>query len=88
MARNTNINWRKKMIYQVFPRQYSAEANFEGVIKDLPRIKALGTDILYLLPIHVIGKKDRKGNVGSPYSIYDYYSVNPEYGTLEDFKKL
>lgn len=88
MARNTNINWRKKMIYQVFPRQYSAEANFEGIIKDLPRIKALGTDILYLLPIHVIGKKDRKGNVGSPYSIYDYYSVNPEYGTLEDFKKL
>ena len=88
MAKNTNINWRKKMIYQIFPRQYSELANFEGVIKDLPRIKALGADIIYLLPFHVIGKKDRKGNVGSPYSIYDYYSIDPEYGTLEDLKTL
>lgn len=88
MAKNTNINWRSKMIYQVFPRQHSETKDFQGVINDLPRIKALGTDIIYLLPIHTIGKKDRKGTVGSPYSIYDYYSVNPEYGTLEDLKKL
>ncbi len=88
MAKNTNVNWRKKMIYQIFPRQYSDESNFEAIIKDLPRIKALGTNIIYIMPIHVIGKEDRKGSVGSPYSVYDYYSINPEYGTLEDFKRL
>jgi glycosidase len=49
MARNTNINWRKKMIYQIFPRQHSKTRNFQGVIRDLPRIKQLGTDIIYLL---------------------------------------
>lgn len=88
MAKNTNINWRKKMIYQIFPRQYSDTCNFEGITNDLSRIKQLGADIIYLLPIHVIGKKDRKGSVGSPYSIYDYYSIDPEYGTVEDFKQL
>ena len=88
MAENTNINWRKKMIYQVFPRQYSDTNDFQGVMNDLNRIKGLGADILYLLPIHIIGKKDRKGNVGSPYSIYDYYSIDPEYGTIDDFKNL
>jgi cyclomaltodextrinase len=88
MAKKTNINWRSKMIYQVFPRQHSKTRDFQGVIEDLPRIKKLGTDIIYLLPIHTIGQKDRKGTVGSPYSIYDYYSINPEYGTLDDFKRL
>lgn len=88
MAKNTNINWRKKMIYQVFSRQYSDTNDFSGVTKDLNRIKALGADILYLLPFHIIGKKDRKGSVGSPYSIYDYYSIDPEYGTLEDLSNL
>ena len=52
MAKNTNINWRKKMIYQVFPRQHSKTRDFNGVISDMPRIKKLGTDIIYLLPIH------------------------------------
>ncbi len=88
MAKNTNINWRKKMIYQVFPRQHSKTRDFNGVISDMPRIKKLGTDIIYLLPIHPIGEIARKGEVGSPYSISDYYKIHEEYGTLEDFKKL
>ena len=57
MAKYTNINLRNKIIYQVFPRQYSKTHDLEGVIKDLPRIKDLGIDIIQLLPIHPIGKK-------------------------------
>lgn len=88
MAKDTNILNRQKMIYQVFPRQYSKTKDFKGVTKDLDRIKNLGTDIIYLLPIHPIGLKARKGSVGSPYAISDYYQVNPDYGTLEDLKEL
>lgn len=88
MAKHTDINLRSKIFYQVFPRQYSKTKNFEGVYNDLERIKALGTDILYFLPIHPIGKKARKGTKGSPYSIVDYYQIDQSYGTLEEFKKL
>ena len=88
MAKDTNLELRKMMIYQVFPRQYSDSADFNGVTKDLERIKELGTDILYLLPIHPIGVKNRKGSLGSPYSIVNYREINPDYGSLEDFKEL
>ncbi|MDE7165046.1 MAG: alpha-amylase [Clostridiales bacterium] len=75
-------------IYQVFVRQFSSTHDFNGVAKQLDRIKALGTDILYLLPFYPIGKKNRKGSVGSPYSIYDYTEIDPANGTLDDFKNL
>lgn len=88
MAKNTNLDIRQLTFYQVFPRQFSNKQNFEGIIDDLDRIKGLGIDVLYLLPIHPLGIKSRKGVKGSPYSIYDYYAINPEYGTLDDFKKL
>ena len=88
MAKNTEKELRNKMMYQVFVRNYSEEGTFKGVEKDLDRIKNLGTDIIYLLPIHPIGLKNRKGTLGSPYSIKDYRSINPEYGTLDDFKEL
>lgn len=88
MAKYTSITLRNKIIYQVFPRQYSKTHDLKGVIKDLDRIKDLGVDIIQLLPIHPIGKKDRKGTVGSPYSIMDYRKINPDYGTIEDFKEL
>lgn len=55
---------------------------------DLDRIKALGTDIIWLLPIHPTGEKHRKGTLGSPYAIRDYRAVNPEFGTLDDFRHL
>jgi glycosidase len=54
----------------------------------LDRLVELGIDIVYLLPIHPIGKKDRKGKLGSPYSISDFYGVNPEHGTLDDLQSL
>jgi glycosidase len=88
MANNTPKSLRNLMMYQVFVRNYSKEGTFKEVQRDLDRIKALGTDIVYLMPIHPIGVKNRKGTLGSPYAISDYRAVNPEFGTLEDFKSL
>ena len=88
MAKQTNLNLRSATFYQVFVRQHSKKQNFEGVLDDLDRIKALGVDILYFLPIHPIGKKARKGAEGSPYSIVDYYGIHEQFGTLADFKML
>lgn len=88
MARDTQTQLRNEMIYSVFVRNYSEAGNFAGVTADLQRIKDLGTDILWLLPINPIGEVNRKGSLGSPYAIKDYRKINPEYGTLDDFKAL
>jgi glycosidase len=88
MAENTPHHYRSLMLYQVYVRNYSEAGNFKAVEADLKRIKNLGTDVLYLLPIHPIGVKNRKGTLGSPYSIKDYRAVNEELGTMEDFKEL
>ena len=84
-----NPGWTKNaVIYQVNTRQFSEEGTFKAVMKELPRIKELGADIIWFMPIHKIGEKNRKGKLGSPYAVKDYYSVNPEFGTLADFKAL
>ena len=88
MALDTNLSLRQSVIYQVYNRNHNHTGTFRELIYDLKRIKELGVDIVYLLPIHPIGKKDKKGSLGCPYSIQDYREVNPEYGTLEDFKDL
>ncbi len=88
MTDKTNTELRNMMIYQVFVRNYSSDGTFRAVEDDLDRIKELGTDIVYFLPIYPIGKKMRKGSLGSPYAISDYRGINPEYGTLDDFKRL
>lgn len=88
VARNTDLHLRNQMIYSVFVRNYSSEGTFEKVREDLPRIRSLGADIIWLMPIHPIGKSNRKGSMGSPYAIRDYRAINPEYGTLEDFQAL
>lgn len=88
MAKNTNLSLRNQMIYQVFPRQYSKEGTFKMITNDLNRIKDLGTDILYLLPIHPIGVVGKKGDLGCPYSIQNYRLVNKDLGTLDDFVEL
>jgi glycosidase len=79
---------RNQMIYQVFVRNYSSEGTFTALTNDLKRIKELGTDILYLMPIHPIGELNRKGTMGSPYAIKDYYGISQDLGTLDDFKAL
>jgi cyclomaltodextrinase / maltogenic alpha-amylase / neopullulanase len=75
-------------IYEVNIRQYTPEGTFEAFQKHLPRLKELGVDILWLMPINPIGEKNRKGTLGSYYSVKDYKEINPEFGTKADFKIL
>lgn len=79
---------RNSMIYSVFVRNHTIEGTFLGLEKDLKRIRDLGTDIIWLMPIYPIGRVNRKGTLGSPYAIQDYRGINPEYGTMEDFRFL
>lgn len=79
---------RDGVIYEIFPRDFSKAGNLNAVTARLDELKNLGVNVLWLMPIHPIGTKFRKGEFGSPYSIRDYYAINPDYGTLDDFKKL
>jgi glycosidase len=79
---------RSGVIYEVFPRDFSSAGNLAGVTAKLDELHNLGVNILWLMPIHPIGEKGRKGEFGSPYSVRDYYAINPDYGSLDDFKKL
>jgi len=88
MAINTDISLRDQVIYSIYVRNHTDEGTFRAVIPDLDRIKALGTDIIWFLPIHPIGIEGKKGSLGCPYANRDYRSVNPAYGTMEDFKVL
>lgn len=81
--------WTKDAVmYEVNIRQFTPEGTFAAFAEHLPRIKDLGVDIIWFMPIHPIGKKNRKGNLGSYYSVKDYKAVNPEFGTLEEFNAL
>lgn len=85
----THPEWSKNAtIYEVNVRQYSKAGTFKAVENDLPRIKNLGIDIIWLMPIHPIGEKNRKGNLGSYYSVKDFRGINPEFGNMQDFKNL
>ncbi len=75
-------------IYEVNIRQHTAEGTFAAFQEHLPRIKKLGIKILWIMPIQPIGLEKRKGGLGSYYSIQDYKAVNPEFGTMDDFKTL
>lgn len=77
---------RKAVMYQINTRQFTPEGTFVAAQRELPRLRALGVDILWIMPIQPIGERNRKGGLGSPYSIRDYRAVNPEYGTMDDFK--
>ncbi|MBL1213460.1 MAG: alpha-amylase [Ignavibacteriae bacterium] len=85
----TRPEWSKNAsIYEVNIRQYTPEGTFKAFEKHLPRLKEMGIDILWLMPIHPIGEKNRKGTLGSYYSVKDYKGVNPSFGTHEDFRNL
>lgn len=88
MAKNTAKAYRNQVMYSVFVRNHSQEGTFEAVRRDVERIRSLGVDIIWLMPVHPIGAAARKGRLGSPYAISDYRAVNPDYGTLEDFQRL
>jgi glycosidase len=76
------------VIYSVYVRSFSPEGTFKGVEQRLDHIQSLGVTTIWLLPIHPVGAKHRKGTLGSPYSIRDFHGINPEFGTLDDFKSL
>ncbi len=81
--------WSKNLsIYEVNIRQYSEEGTLKKIEESLPRLKKLGTDIIWLMPIYPIGEINRKGTLGSYYAVKNYKAVNPEFGTLQDLKDL
>lgn len=81
--------WSKNsVLYEVNIRQYTPEGTFKAFETHLPRLKELGVDILWIMPIHPISEKNRKGSLGSYYAVKDYKGINPEFGNLDDFKSL
>ena len=88
MAINTDPQLQNQIIYSIYVRVHTTEGTFDAVIPDLDRIKALGTDIIWFMPIHPIGVKGKKGSLGCPYANRDYRAVNPAYGTMESFRHL
>ena len=85
----TNPDWVKNAtIYELNIRQFSQEGTFEAIEKQLPRLKKMGINIIWLMPVQPIGVVNRKGSLGSYYSVKDYLKVNPEFGTEADFRSL
>ena len=81
--------WSKNsVLYEVNVRQYTDEGTFNAFAEHLPRLKALGVDVLWLMPTFPIGVLNRKGELGSYYSVKDFMDVNPAFGTLADFKTM
>lgn len=81
--------WAKNAtVYELNIRQFSEEGSFRAIERELPRLKKMGIDIIWLMPVHPIGKLHRKGSLGSYYSVKDYFGINPEFGTEDDFRSL
>lgn len=86
---NSSQDWKHTTnIYEVNVRQYTQEGTFQAFEKEMPRLKNMGVQTLWFMPITPIAHKNKKGSLGSPYAAADYLSVNPEFGSLEDFKRL
>jgi cyclomaltodextrinase len=87
-ARSTPSWVQKGVIYEIYPRQFSAAGDFNGITDQLDRLQKLGVDILWLMPIHPVGKLKSKGTFGSPYAVRDYYAIDPKLGTADDLRRL
>ena len=87
-ARQVPAWLRDGVIYELFPRNFSTEGNFNGITARLDELQDLGVTIIWLMPIHPLGQQLRKGTIGSPYAVRDYYAINPDYGTEADLKRL
>jgi glycosidase len=88
LAQDTPKHYRNLVLYEVYVRNHGPNGTFADVEADLPRIQSMGVDVVWFMPIHPIGKLNKKGKLGCPYSIADYRAVNPEYGTRADFSRL
>ena len=87
-ARSSRDWVRDGVVYEIFPRAFSPPGNFNGITARLDDLKDLGVNILWLMPIHPIGQEKKKGTIGSPYAVRDYYGINPDYGTAADLHRL
>jgi len=87
LAHDTPVEFSELIIYEVFPRAYS-DSGFKGITRDLEKIGNMGINTIWLMPIHPTGLEKRKGTLGSPYSIRDYYEVDSKLGSKEDFRRL
>ena len=74
------------VVYEMNVRQYTPEGTFDAAAEELPRLKKLGVDVIWLMPVYPIGVEERKGTLGSYYAISDYCAINPEFGTMQDFE--
>jgi cyclomaltodextrinase len=89
VAQRAAPDWlRDGLIYEVFPRAFSARGDFDGVTAQLDRLADLGVNVVWLMPIHPMGKEKAKGSLGSPYAVRDFDAINPDYGTADDLRKL
>ncbi len=89
MNETLSNDWIKNTnIYEVNVRQYTPEGTFNAFAKHLPRLKEMGVKTLWFMPITPIAQKNKKGSLGSPYACSDYTAINPEFGTMQDFKNL
>src|ERR1051326_7451053 len=79
---------RDGVIYEIYPRAFSQQGNFNAITARLDELKDLGVTILWLMPINPIGQEKKKGTIGSPYAVRDYYEVNPDYGSGDDLHRL
>ena len=79
---------RHAVLYEIFPRNFSQAGDFNAITARLDDLKDLGVDTLWLMPVHPLGGKMKKGAIGSPYCVRDFYAINPDYGTTNDFKQL
>lgn len=88
-AASPKPEWMKSaVIYEANLRQGTPERNLKGLQRQIPRLRDLGVDVIWLMPIHPISKDGRKGKLGSYYAVQDYKAVNPEFGTMEDLKEF
>jgi alpha-amylase len=85
----TPLEWlHTTNIYEVNVRQYTQEGSLTAFANELPRLKDMGVHTIWFMPVQPVGMQNRKGTLGSYYSIKDYYAINPEFGTMDDFKKV
>jgi cyclomaltodextrinase len=79
---------QNSVVYEIFPRNFSQKGDLNAITARLDELNDLGVNILWLMPIHPTGEKMKKGSIGSPFAVRDFYAINPDYGTTNDFKRL
>lgn len=79
---------RSSVVYEIFPRNFSDQGTLNAITARLDELKDLGVNVLWLMPVHPTGEKMKKGSIGSPFAVRDFYAINPDYGTTNDFKQL